>query len=62
VIGPVMDQVVVLLIGLLASTPNPCSAQIRPNTATIDPTTNVTAKVLLIQGSYAPRAMPKAMK
>jgi hypothetical protein len=48
VIGPVMDQVVVLLIWLPPSTPNPWSAQIRPNTATINPTVNVTTKVLLI--------------
>lgn len=70
--GPLMDQVVVLLIGLPPSTPNPWSAQIRPNTATINPTANVTTKVLLIKGSYAPdlvtlvdaasRAMPKSMK
>jgi hypothetical protein len=48
VIGPVMDQVVVLLIWLPPSTPNPWSAQIRPNTATINPTANVTTKVLRI--------------
>jgi hypothetical protein len=48
VIGPVMDQVVVLLIWLPPSTPNPWSAQIRPNSATINPTVNVTTKVLLI--------------
>jgi hypothetical protein len=48
VIGPMMDQVVVLLIGLPPSTPNPCSAQIKPNNATINPTANVTTKVLLI--------------
>ena len=48
VIGPMMDQVVVLLIGLPPSTPNPWSAQIRPNTATINPTANVTTKALLI--------------
>ena len=33
-----MDQVVVLLIGLPPSTPNPWSAQIRPNSARINPT------------------------
>jgi hypothetical protein len=48
VIGPLMDHVVVLLIGLPPSTPNPWSAQIRPNTATITPTANVTTKALLI--------------
>ena len=48
VIGPIMDQVVVLLIGLPPSTPNPCSAQIRPNKATINPTANATTKPLLI--------------
>src|SRR5689334_11488851 len=53
VIGPMMDQVVVLLIGLPPSTPNPWSAQIRPKTATIKPTANVTTKALRIQGSYA---------
>src|ERR1700676_4449083 len=53
VIGPMMDQVVVLLIGLPPSTPNPWSAQIRPNSARINPTANVATKVLLIQGSYA---------
>jgi hypothetical protein len=53
VIGPVMDQVVVLLIWLPPSTPNPWSAQIRPNSARIKPTANVATKVLLIQGSYA---------
>src|SRR5277367_6948204 len=52
VIGPVMDQVVVLLIWLPPSTPNPWSAQIRPNNARINPTVNVATKVLLIQGSY----------
>jgi hypothetical protein len=66
-----MDQVVVLLIGLPPSTPNPWSAQIRPNTARITPTANVTTKVLLIQGAYArdlvtlvdaaSTAMPKSM-
>ena len=50
VIGPMMDQVVVLLIGLPPSTPNPCSAQIRPNNATIKPNANVTTKALLIWG------------
>jgi hypothetical protein len=54
VIGPMMDQVVVLLIGLPPSTPNPWSAQIRPNAATINPTANVTTKALLIRGCYAP--------
>jgi hypothetical protein len=54
VIGPMMDQVVVLLIGLPPSTPNPCSAQIRPNSATINPAANVATKVLLIGGGYAP--------
>ena len=54
VIGPMIDQVVVLLIGLPPSTPNPWSAQIRPNTATINPTANVTTKVRLIWGCYAP--------
>lgn len=54
VIGPIMDQVVVLLIGLPPSTPKPWSAQIRPNNATINPTANVTTKPLLIPGSYAP--------
>jgi hypothetical protein len=48
VIGPVMDQVVVLLIWLPLSTPNPWSAQMRPNSARINPTVNVTTKVLLI--------------
>ncbi len=50
VIGPMMDQVVVLLIGLPPSTPNPWSAQIRPISATIKPKANVTTKVLLIEG------------
>jgi hypothetical protein len=50
VIGPMMDQVVVLLIGLPPSTPNPWSAQIKPNNATINPNANVTTKPLLIQG------------
>jgi hypothetical protein len=48
VIGPMIDQVVVLLIGLPPSTPNPCSAHIRPNNATINPTANVTTKALPI--------------
>jgi hypothetical protein len=48
VIGPMMDQVVVLLIGLPPSTPNPCKAQIKPNNATINPIANVTTKPLLI--------------
>jgi hypothetical protein len=47
VIGPMMDHVVVLLIGLPPSTPNPCSAQIRPNTATSNPTANKTTKALI---------------
>ncbi|CNL23827.1 Uncharacterised protein [Mycobacterium tuberculosis] len=51
VIGPMMDQVVVLLIGLPPRTPNPCSAQIRPNSATNSPSANVTAKALLIARS-----------
>jgi hypothetical protein len=63
VIGPMMDQVVVLLIGLPPSTPNPCSAQIRPNSATITPSANVTTELLLIWGGYAPergyRALPQ---
>jgi hypothetical protein len=50
VIGPMMDQVVVLLIGLPPSTPNPWSAQITPNAATINPTANVTTKPVLIWG------------
>ena len=53
VIGPMMDQVVVLLIGLPPSTPNPWRAQIRPKNATINPTANVTTKVLLVWGDYA---------
>jgi hypothetical protein len=48
VIGPMMDQVVVLLIGLPPSTPNPCRAQIKPNSATINPIANVTTKPLRI--------------
>jgi hypothetical protein len=48
VIGPVMDQVVVLLIWLPPSTPNPWRAQIRPNSVSINPTANVATKVLLI--------------
>jgi len=35
VIGPITDQVVVLLIGLPPSTPNPCRAHSRPNNVTI---------------------------
>jgi hypothetical protein len=54
VIGPMMDHVVVLVIGLPPSTPNPCSAQIRPNNATINPTAKPTTKPLLIQGCYWP--------
>ncbi len=61
VIGPMMDQVVVLLIGLPPSTPNPWSAQIRPNAATINPTANVTTKAFLIQGSYAPESGCRAL-
>jgi hypothetical protein len=49
VIGPMMDQVgLLLIVGLPPSTPNPWSAQIRPNSATINPNANVTTKVLLI--------------
>ena len=55
VIGPMIDQVVVLLIGLPLSTPNPCSAQTRPNSATINPPANVTT-ALLIWRCYAPEA------
>lgn len=47
VIGPMMDHVVVLLIGLPPSTPNPCSAQMNPNTATSNPTAKVTTKALI---------------
>jgi hypothetical protein len=54
VIGPLMDHVVVLLIGLPPSTPNPWSAQIRPNTARMNPSANVTTKTLLISACYAP--------
>jgi hypothetical protein len=52
VIGPVIDQVVVLLIWLPPSTPNPWSAQIRPNSTSINPSVSVTTKVLLISESY----------
>jgi hypothetical protein len=52
VIGPMIDHVVVLLIGLPRSTPNPWSAQMRPNSATITPNASVTTKVLFIQGCY----------
>jgi hypothetical protein len=48
VIGPLMDQVVVLLIGLPPSTPNPWRAQIRPNTVRIKPNVNVATKAVLI--------------
>jgi hypothetical protein len=48
VIGPVMDHVVVLLIWLPPRTPNPWSAQIRPNSANVNPNANVATKVLLI--------------
>jgi len=48
VIGPLMDQVVVLLIGLPPSTPNPWRAQIRPNSVRINPNVNVATKVVLI--------------
>jgi len=44
VTGPMMDHVVVLLIGLPARTPNPRSAQIRPNAAKSNPTAKVTTK------------------
>lgn len=54
VMGPMTDQVVVLLIGLPPSTPNPCSAQIKPNNATITPKANVATAVLLIGGWYDP--------
>ncbi|ABL04659.1 hypothetical protein NJB1907f44_27600 [Mycobacterium marinum] len=54
VIGPMTDQVVVLLIGLPPSTPNPCSAQIDPNSAMISPTAKVTTKPLLIWEPYVP--------
>ena len=57
VIGPMIDQVVVWLIGLPSRTPNPCSAQIRPNTATSKPTANVATNVRFIQGCYD-RAAP----
>ncbi|AFC53799.1 hypothetical protein OCQ_22870 [Mycobacterium paraintracellulare] len=53
-IGPMTDQVVVLLIGLPPSTPNPCNAQITPNNATISPTAKVTTNPLLIEGPYVP--------
>ena len=59
--GPMMDQVVVLLIGLPPSTPNPCSAQIRPNSATINPTANVTTKVRFISKIYAPESGCRAL-
>lgn len=53
VMGPMTDQVVVLLIGLPPSTPNPWSAQIEPNNARINPKARVATKVLLIPGCYA---------
>ena len=40
---------VVLLIWLPPSTPNPWSAQIRPNSTSINPSVSVTTKVLLIR-------------
>jgi hypothetical protein len=60
VIGPLIDQVVVLLIGLPRSTPNPWSAQITPNAATINPSANVTTKVLRIWESYVPDSVTLA--
>jgi hypothetical protein len=42
VVGPITDQVVVLLMGLPPSTPKPCSAQIVPKSATIKPTAKLT--------------------
>ena len=36
-IGPMIDHVVVLLIGLPPTTPNPCNAHSRPNNATTTP-------------------------
>lgn len=54
VMGPMTDQVVVLLIGLPPSTPNPCSAQIKPNNATINPKAKVATNVLFIRGCYGP--------
>lgn len=47
VIGPMMDQVVVLLIGLPPRTPNPWSAQMRPNKAMIKPAAKATTKALI---------------
>jgi len=45
VIGPMIDQVVVLLIGLPPSTPNPCSAHSRPNNVTITPNTTMAIRI-----------------
>ncbi len=55
VTGPMTDHVVVLLIGLPPSTPNPCNAQIRPNSATINPNAKLTTKALFIKKPYAPQ-------
>jgi hypothetical protein len=45
-IGPMMDQVMVLLIGLPPTTPKPCSAHSRPNNATITPMTPMAMRML----------------
>ncbi|MDT5126235.1 MAG: hypothetical protein QOG79_2722 [Mycobacterium sp.] len=44
-IGPITDHVVVLLIGLPPTTPNPCSAHNRPNNATITPNTTMAIRI-----------------
>src|SRR3954471_8305957 len=44
-IGPMIDQGVVLLIGLPPTTPNPCSAHRRPNNATTTPSPTIAIRM-----------------
>lgn len=46
-IGPRIDHVVVLLIGLPATAPNPCSANSKPASATKTPTTITATRTAL---------------
>ena len=55
-IGPSTDQVVVLLIGLPPTAPNPCSANSVPNMATTIPMTNTAIR---IPATVASEAMPE---
>src|SRR3981189_1774279 len=60
-IGPMIDQVVVLLIGLPPTTPKPCRAHSRPNNATNTPRTPMAMRMRPLWarcGPSCPRVRP----